>query len=138
MGYPKRINHSVIGTVLTSMGLGVLALLAGPSLAADNSDMRKRTILLAQQTTEAQPSSPAVIQNIQRLLKLLSDRYPKTYGSVDPQRVDGRFGTETKDAIRNYKAISGSQSDVRNGEQLVADILSTLAQMSAATAAESL
>jgi hypothetical protein len=91
---------------------------------------------LAQATAEPAPAAPAQIQNVQRLLKLLADRYPKKYGSVDPGRVDGSYGAETKDAIRNFQRISGSKASPQNGEQLVADILATLAQMSATQAAD--
>lgn len=91
---------------------------------------------LAQANVEPAGAVPSQTQNIQRLLKLLADRYPSKYRSVDPGRVDGSFGAETKDAIRNFQKISGSKSGAHNGEQLVADILATLAQMSATQAAD--
>jgi cell division septation protein DedD len=93
------------------------------------------TLLLAQAEVDPARAAPPQIHNIQRLLKLLADRYPKRYGSVDPGRVDGSFGAETKDAIRNFQKISGSKSTTQNGDQLVADILAVLAQMSATQAA---
>ncbi|MGH6619886.1 MAG: hypothetical protein ACREF6_10115, partial [Alphaproteobacteria bacterium] len=40
--------------------------------------------LLAQANVEPAGAAPSQTQNIQRLLKLLADRYPSKYRSVDP------------------------------------------------------
>ena len=93
--------------------------------------------VIAPGQAQAASVSKADMQNIQRLLKLLADRYPKTYGSVDPGRIDGSYGDGTKDAIRNFQRISGSSSGLAQSEQLEADILAALAQMSATQTAES-
>ena len=88
---------------------------------------------LAQQT-ESPPPASASIQKIQRLLKLLSDRYPERYGSVDPGRLDGVLGGETKVAIRNFRKITGLTDDPRPDSALTPDILSELAQMTSTDA----
>jgi len=91
---------------------------------------------LAQTDGTPNRGATAEMQNIQRLLKLLADRYPSEYASVDPGRIDGSHGAETQDAIRNFKRISGTSAATRNDDQLVANILATLAQMSATQPAE--
>lgn len=115
-----------------------IAILSAFCLAADaaTAETLRGMSPLAQAETESVRAAPPQIQNVQRLLKLLADRYPKKYGSVDPGRVDGSFGTETKDAIRNFQKISGSKASAQNGDQLVADILAALAQISATQAAD--
>ena len=89
-----------------------IAILSAFCLAADaaTAEALRGMSPLAQAETESVRTAPSQIQNVQRLLKLLADRYPKKYGSVDPGRVDGSFGTETKDAIRNFQKISGSKA----------------------------
>ena len=91
---------------------------------------------LAQTDAASNRGPTADMQNIQRLLKLLADRYPSEYASVDPGRIDGSHGAETQDAIRNFKRISGTSATTRNDDQLLASILATLAQMSATQPAE--
>ena len=91
---------------------------------------------LAQTDGAPNRGATAEMQNIQRLLKLLADRYPSEYASVDPGRIDGSHGAETQDAIRNFKRISGTSAATRNDDQLLANILATLAQMSATQPAE--
>lgn len=91
---------------------------------------------LAQADGTPNRGATAEMQNIQRLLKLLADRYPSEYASVDPGRIDGSHGAETQDAIRNFKRISGTSAATRNDDQLLANILATLAQMSATQPAE--
>lgn len=91
---------------------------------------------IRQQIALSQSASRDSIQNIQRLLKLLADRHKDKYGAVDPGRVDGSFGTETKDAIRKFQDISGVPAGSQSSDELVADILAALAQMTAEQPAE--
>jgi len=75
-------------------------------------------------------SSSTSVQNIQRLLTLLSERYPTKYGAVNPGQVDGSLGLSTRKAIRKFQEISHTKPGSQNNDQLVADILSALALMS--------
>jgi len=75
------------------------------------------------------PTATAAMQKVQRLLKLLSDRYPEQYGSVDPGRLDGILGEETKVAIRNFREIAGLSNDPRPDSELTTAILSELAHV---------
>ncbi len=86
------------------------------------------------QQTGAPPDASASIQKIQRLLKLLSNRYPERYGSVDPGRLDGLLGEGTKVAIRNFRKIAGLTNDSRPDSELTSAILSELAQMTSTDA----
>ena len=88
------------------------------------------------QAEENLPAATVEIQKIQRLLKLLSSRYPDRYRSVDPGRLDGVLGEETKIAIRNFRSIAHVPEGPVNNSQLTADILSELASMSANAGAD--
>jgi cell division septation protein DedD len=76
-------------------------------------------------------SPTANIQKVQRLLKLLADRNPEQYGSVDPGRLDGVNGEETKIAIRNFRAIAGVTKAAVPDSELYTAVLSELARMAA-------
>lgn len=94
--------------------------------AADTSAGR----LIAQASAPVGKGTRAEIQNVQRLLKLLSSRYPAKYASADPKRVDGVFGDDTAIAIKNFQKSSGISTPPRNNEALVSEILAALARMS--------
>lgn len=130
MGNLKFKDFRVVGWWLLFAAFGVLALPETAAGAAEQTDRFKRpsNMKLVQL---AQSTSPDNIKNIQRLLTLLADRYKTKYGVVNPGRVDGSYGRETKVAIRKYQEISGIEPGSRTNEQLVSDILATLAQMSA-------
>jgi SPOR domain len=74
-------------------------------------------------------SSSTSVQNIQRLLTLLSERYPTKYNAVNPGQVDGSLGLSTRNAIRKFQEISNTKPGSQSNDQLVADILSALALM---------
>ncbi len=100
---------------------------AGTAAAADSASPR----LIAQASAPVGKGTRAEIQNVQRLLKLLSTRYPEKYGNADPKRVDGVFGDDTAVAIKNFQKTSGVTTPPRTNEALVSEILAALARMSA-------
>lgn len=109
--------------------LGAAFLVAWP--AANATSQPPLQLLIAQAGSSLGKGSREEVQNIQRLLKLLSARYPAKYASVDPRRVDGVFGDDTAVAIRNFQKAAGLTSPPRNNDQLVSEILAALAQISA-------
>lgn len=127
MGNLQSIDFRVVGRCLLHAALGAYFWSTGPSLASDASDKRSPLghMLLAQSEKSDN------IKNIQRLLTLLSERFKAKYGTTDPGRVDGSYGAETKAAIRNYQEIAGINPGSQTNDQLISDILATLAQMSA-------
>ena len=104
----------------------ILLAVAGTVTAADDTARR----LLAQASAPVGKGTRSEIQNVQRLLKLLSSRYPEKYASADPKRVDGVFGDDTAIAIKNFQKTSGVSTPPRNNEALVSEILAALARMS--------
>jgi peptidoglycan hydrolase-like protein with peptidoglycan-binding domain len=110
--------------------LFTLTIAAGETWAEDRARPAARPEI-AQQENKAEPATTASMQKIQRLLKLLAVRYPDRFGSVDPGRLDGVYGAETKLALRKFRAIAGLTKDSRPDTHLTADILSELALMSA-------
>ncbi len=108
-------------------GALILFAVVGATAAADNAVPR----LIAQASAPVGKGTRAEIQNVQRLLKLLSTRYPEKYASADPKRVDGVFGDDTAVAIKNFQKTSGITTPPRNNEMLVSEILAALARMSA-------
>jgi len=136
MGNLKSIDSRVVGRCLFCTWLGASIFLAVAAFAQEKSGGRYEAwsrphLMLAQNT------SSESVQNIQRLLKLLSDRYSARYGAVDPGRLDGTMGAGTRNAIRKFQEISGTVPGSQTNEQLVASILATLARMSADHPAES-
>jgi peptidoglycan hydrolase-like protein with peptidoglycan-binding domain len=125
MDKPKFNDFLVVGRFVLCASFCVLLTPAWPAFADDSG-------ILAQQTTENQPARSAAIQKIQRLLKLLADRYPGRYHSVDPGSLDGVYGEGTKSAIRKFRAIAGLVKDPRPDTQLAPTILAELAEMTAA------
>jgi len=127
MADPKSVDFQVVGRCLLYAALGTFLLPESSAIAAERIDrlLNGDTIQLAQS------SASDSIANIQRLLTILADRYKRKFGAVDPGRVDGSYGAETKLAIRKYQEISGIKPGSQTNEQLVADILATLAAMSA-------
>lgn len=109
--------------------LGAAFLVAWPG--ADAISEPSSQLLIAQAGSSLGKGSREEVQNIQRLLKLLSGRYPAKYASVDPRRVDGVFGDDTAVAIRNFQKAAGLTSPPRNNDQLVSEILAALARISA-------
>lgn len=105
----------------------ILLTIAGTAAAADTAAHR----FIAQASAPVGKGTRAEIQNVQRLLKLLSSRYPGKYASSDPKRVDGVFGDDTAIAIKNFQKTSGLSTPPRNNEALVSEILAALARMSA-------
>lgn len=105
----------------------ILLTIAGTAAAADTSARS----FIAQASAPVGKGTRAEIQNVQRLLKLLSSRYPGKYASSDPKRVDGVFGDDTAVAIKNFQKTSGITTPPRNNEALVSEILAALARMSA-------
>ena len=124
-----------VGMYLIFLAVTTALCFAYGELAAETTG-RSASDAVAQEAAAPDEGSTIERQNIQRLLKLLADRYPNKYGSVDPGTIDGSFGTETKTAIRNFRQISGSRSGASDGGKLVADILAALAQMSATQPAD--
>jgi cell division septation protein DedD len=104
----------------------ILLAVAGTVTAADDTARR----LIAQASAPVGKGTRSEIQNVQRLLKLLSSRYPGKYASADPKRVDGVFGDDTAIAIKNFQKTSGVSTPPRNNEALVSEILAALARMS--------
>lgn len=105
----------------------ILLAVTGNATAADDTARR----LIAQASAPVGKGTRAEIQNVQRLLKLLSTRYPGKYAAADPKRVDGVFGEDTAIAIKNFQKASGLSSPPRTNEQLVSEVLAALARMSA-------
>lgn len=104
----------------------ILLAVAGTVTAADDSARR----LIAQASAPVGKGTRSEIQNVQRLLKLLSSRYPGKFASADPKRVDGVFGDDTAIAIKNFQKTFGVSTPPRNNEALVSEILAALARMS--------
>lgn len=135
MGNLRFSDFLVVGRNILCAGSCILAVAAEEARAAEQAGSAA-PLEPARQVEENHPAATAAMQKSQRLLKLLASRYSERYGSVDPGRLDGVLSAETKDAIRNFQKISGSKFGVHNGERLVADILATLAEMSATQAAD--
>jgi len=112
---------------LLSGALMLFAVAGATAATADSTASR----LIAQASAPVGKGTRAEIQNVQRLLKLLSTRYPEKYASADPKRVDGVFGDDTAIAIKNFQKTSGITTPPRNNEMLVSEILAALARMSA-------
>ena len=70
----------------------ILLAVTGNATAADDTARR----LIAQASAPVGKGTRAEIQNVQRLLKLLSTRYPGKYAAADPKRVDGVFGEQLR------------------------------------------
>lgn len=140
MGKLKSRDFRVISRRLIGAALGIAVSASGaasaPSARLEMSVAAPGAVSL-DGIQLAQASSSENVKNIQRLLTLLADRYSAKYGTVNPGRVDGSYGAETKAAIRKYQEIAGIEPGSRTNEQLVADILATLAQMSAEQPEES-
>lgn len=114
------VKGAIIGAALLVVWPGANAISESPS-----------QLLIAQSGSSLGKGSRAKVQNIQRLLKLLSTRYPGKYASADPKRVDGVFGDDTAVAIKNFQKTSGITTPPRTNEALVSEILAALARMSA-------
>lgn len=127
MADPKSIDFQVVGRCLLYAALGTFLLPEASAISSERIDrlVNGETVQLAQS------SASDSIANIQRLLTILADRYKRKFGAVNPGRVDGSYGAETRLAIRKYQEISGIKPGSQTNEQLVADILATLAAMSA-------
>jgi len=119
------------GPIVRAFCIGT-CLLAG-SAGELSADADVRSGASADITTWADRNSPSLvlsIRKIQRLLKLLASRHPARYKSVDPGRLDGVLGEETKSAIRNFRSIAGLPNDTKFDPQLTQQILAELALMS--------
>ena len=126
----------VVGRRILCIGWCALAIPAA-GLHAEEPAGSKGQTERTDQADEGRSAATAETQKIQRLLKLLSSRYPDRYGTVDPGRLDGVSGEDTKIAIRNFRSIAHLPGDATPNSRLTAEILSELASMSASVGTES-